>query len=54
MRCKVLEEEAERERKANERSFDTTSGNEFKKPDESLAEKAIHLRKNLYFLLGLM
>jgi hypothetical protein len=42
----VLEEEAERERKANERSFDTTSGNEFKKPDESLAEKAVYLRKS--------
>jgi hypothetical protein len=39
-------EEAERERLANLRSFDTTAGMEYQKPDESLAEKAAHLRKS--------
>jgi len=39
-------EEAERDRKANERLFDTTNGCEYQKPDESLAEKAAHLRKS--------
>jgi len=42
----VKAEESERERKANERSFDTTAGCEFPKPDESLAQKAEHLRRS--------
>merc|ERR1719238_19355 len=42
----VREEEAERERKANERCFDTTSGIHLAKPDESLAEKATYLRRS--------
>mmetsp|Transcript_7079 Transcript_7079/g.12183 ORF Transcript_7079/g.12183 Transcript_7079/m.12183 type:complete len:467 (-) Transcript_7079:92-1492(-) len=40
------EEEAELERKANERSFETTSGLHFGKPDETQAERASHLRKS--------
>lgn len=40
------EEEAERERKANERSFETTNGLHFQKPDETQAERAAHLRKS--------
>jgi hypothetical protein len=39
-------EEAERERQANERSFETTHGYQYTKPDESLAEKAAFLRKS--------
>jgi hypothetical protein len=43
--AELAEEDAERERKANERSFETTHGVVFQKPDESLAEKAAYLRK---------
>lgn len=43
--AELAEDDAERERKANERSFETTSGAVFQKPDESLAEKAQYLRK---------
>jgi len=42
----VLAEEAERERKANERMFETTAGTHYQKPDEALAEKAAYLRKS--------
>jgi len=42
----LAEEDAERERKANERSFETTTGYHFQKPDESLSEKAAYLRKS--------
>mmetsp|Transcript_51607 Transcript_51607/g.81970 ORF Transcript_51607/g.81970 Transcript_51607/m.81970 type:complete len:466 (-) Transcript_51607:209-1606(-) len=42
----VQEEEAELQRKLNERCFDTTYGGYFQKPDESLTEKAAFLRKS--------
>lgn len=42
----LRQEEMERERKANERCFDTTNACELSKPDESLAEKAQYLRKS--------
>lgn len=44
--AELAEEDAVRERKANERLFDTTTGSHFQKPDESLAEKAAFLRKS--------
>jgi hypothetical protein len=44
--AEMADEEAERERKANERLFDTTTGSVFQKPDENLAEKAAYLRKS--------
>lgn len=42
----VQEEEAELEQKRQERSFDTTYGGHYQKPDESLTEKAAFLRKS--------
>jgi len=42
----MAEEDAEAERKANERSFETTSGTVYQKLDETLAEKAQFLRKS--------
>jgi hypothetical protein len=44
--AEVLDEEAELERKNNERFLDTTYGYHFQKPDESLSEKAAFLRKS--------
>jgi len=44
--AEMAQEDAERERMANERSFETTNGTVFQKPDESVAEKAAFLRKS--------
>lgn len=44
--AEMAEEDAERERQANERCFETTNGYHFTKPDEALAEKAAYLRKS--------
>jgi hypothetical protein len=44
--AELAEEDAERERLSNVRSFETTTGTYHTKPDESLAEKAAHLRKS--------
>jgi len=42
----VKAEEDVLDQKANERLFDTTNGCEFQKPDETIAQKAIHQRKS--------
>jgi hypothetical protein len=44
--AEMAEEDAERERLANARSFETTHGYFYPKPDEALSEKAAYLRKS--------